>query len=167
MNGGMFHKDLSPVGLYVEKGQKKQPLVTKKEGYGNFFMQPNGVFYINNDNQPKVCTTDNYPNQTVKFATQSGPMLLIDGVIHPAFNKDSEHLNIRNGVGILPNGHALFCISNEEVTFYEMATFFKDKSCQNALYLDGFVSKVYCPEKGKTTDGGPFGVMIGVYEQLE
>ena len=164
MNGGMFRKDFSPVGLYVENGIELQPLITKQEGYGNFFLQPNGVFFLREDDTPAVSTTMNYDSAGVKFATQSGPMLLIDGAIHPAFNADSENKNIRNGVGILPSGNVLFCISTRKVTFYALASFFLEKECENALYLDGFVSEAYIPEKGMAEDGGPFGVMIGVYE---
>lgn len=44
VNGGMFKEDRSPLGLYVEDGKELAPLNTELEGYGNFYLQPNGVF---------------------------------------------------------------------------------------------------------------------------
>jgi len=91
-------------------------------------------------------------------------MLLIEGKIHPKFNKDSENLHIRNGVGILPNGNLLFAMSKEEVNFYRLAEFFKDNKCENALYLDGFVSRTFLPSKNWIQEDGNFGVIIGEIE---
>jgi uncharacterized protein YigE (DUF2233 family) len=89
-------------------------------------------------------------------------MLLIDGEIHPAFKKGSKNLNIRNGVGILPDNKVVFAMSKEEVNFYDFAEFFKSKGCKNALYLDGFVSRTYLPEEDWEQLDGNFGVIIGV-----
>jgi uncharacterized protein YigE (DUF2233 family) len=108
-----------------------------------------------------ICKTEDYKPKDVKFATQSGPLLLINGKIHTKFNKGSKNLNIRNGVGILPNNQLLFAMSKQEINFYDFATYFKSKGCKNALYLDGFVSKTYLPEKGWNDLGGQFGVIIG------
>lgn len=161
MNGGMFKKDLSPQGLYIENGKVLSPLDTTQKGYGNFYLQPNGVFYITNDKKGFVCKTEDFKNENVKYATQSGPMLLIDGKIHTAFRKGSSNLNIRNGVGILPNGELLFAMSKGKTNFYDFASYFKAKGCKNALYLDGFVSRTYLPSKGYTNKVSKFGVMIG------
>ena len=89
-------------------------------------------------------------------------MLLIDGEINTAFKQGSTNLNIRNGVGILPDGKVLFAISNTGVNFYDFAEYFKKAGCKNALYLDGFVSRLYLPSKKVTQTDGNFGVMIGV-----
>jgi uncharacterized protein YigE (DUF2233 family) len=161
MNGGMFKTDFSPQGLYVEKGILITKINTIQNGYGNFYMQPNGIFYITNDKQGKIVTTKNFKNKNVKFATQSGPMLLINGQIHNRFMKGSSNLNIRNGVGILPDGKILFAMSKEKINFYDFATYFKRLGCMNALYLDGFVSKTYLPSKGYKELNGNFGVIIG------
>ena len=75
----------------------------------------------------------------IKYATQSGPMLIIDGQIHPAFKQGTANLNIRNGVGILPNNKLLFVMSKKEMNLYDFANYFKNSGCINALYLDGFV----------------------------
>ena len=131
-------------------------------------MQPNGIFYLTNDNKPVICkTTDFKNNKNIKFATQSGPMLLIDGACHPKLNKGSKSVHFRNGVGILPNGDLIFVMSKRKVNFYNFATFFKEQGCKNVLYLDGFVSKTYLPSKGYDELGGSFGVMIAATQKLK
>lgn len=161
MNGGMYQKDLSPVGLYIEHGEKISPIDKKEKGYGNFYMQPNGVFFITNDNVPNVVTTSSFSDEeNIKYATQSGPMLVIDGDIHTRFHEKSTSLHIRNGVGILPNGNILFAMSKEKVNFYHLANFFKERECLNALYLDGFVSRTYLPSKEYYETGGKYGIII-------
>lgn len=162
MNGGMYKKDKSPQGLFIEKAIVRENLDTASGG-GNFYLKPNGVFYLRIDKVPIVCKTEDFKGgKAVACATQSGPMLVIDGEIHKAFNKDSKNLNIRNGVGILPNNQVLFAMSKKEINFYEFAEFFKNKGCKNALYLDGFVSRAYCPDQKWIQTDGDFGVIIGV-----
>ena len=162
MNGGMYKKDKSPQGLYIENKSKKSNIDTTS-GNGNFYLKPNGIFFLTTNNEAHICKTTNYnENAKVKFATQSGPMLVVDGEIHKAFNKNSTNLNIRNGVGILPNNEILFAMSKEEINFYEFAEYFQKKGCKNALYLDGFVSRTYCPKQEWTQIDGDFGVIIGV-----
>lgn len=162
MNGGMFNKDFSPQGLFI---QNKQTLAALDiaDGNGNFYLKPNGVFYITTNNTPIICkTTDFKDNGKVKYATQSGPMLVIDGQIHDAFKPGSANLNIRNGVGILPDNKVVFAMSKTEINFYDFAKYFQSLCCINALYLDGFVSRIYLPEKSWIQTDGSFGVMIGV-----
>jgi uncharacterized protein YigE (DUF2233 family) len=162
MNGGMFNKDFSPQGLFIRNKQTLAALDTA-DGNGNFYMKPNGVFYITTNNTPIICkTTDFKDNGKVKFATQSGPMLVIDGQIHNAFKEGSTNLNIRNGVGILPDNKVVFAMSKTEINFYDFAKYFQSLGCKNALYLDGFVSRTYLPEKSWVQTDGNFGVMIGV-----
>lgn len=164
MNGGMFQEDFSPLGLYIENGKEIQELNTRDAG-GNFYLKPNGVFYITKNKKANICiTTDFKADANIKYATQSGPMLVIDSKIHDAFKEGSDNVNIRNGVGILPNGNVLFAMSKEKVNFYDFAKYFKDKGCKNALYLDGFVSRAYAPSQKWEQLDGEFGVMIGVVE---
>lgn len=160
MNGGMYKKDLSPQGLYVENGITLTPLDTITKGYGNFYLQPNGVFAITKNNKALIIKSTNFNNDFIKFATQSGPLLIIEGIIHTKFNKGSKNVNIRNGVGILPNGDLIFAMSLQKVNFYEFATYFNSLGCKNALYLDGFVSKTFLPEKNQLEMDGNFGVII-------
>ncbi|WP_286914669.1 phosphodiester glycosidase family protein [Flavobacterium sp. UBA4197] len=162
MNGGMFKKDNSPQGLFIDNGKQIIALDTTK-GNGNFYLMPNGVFYITTDNLPKICKTSDYKETgQIKYATQSGPMLVIDGQIHSAFKEGSNNLNIRNGVGILPDNKLIFAMSRSEINFYDFADYFKKLGCKNALYLDGFVSRTYLPEQSWTQTDGNFGVIIGV-----
>lgn len=166
MNAGMFKKDFSPQGLFIQN-QKTFAVLDTANGKGNFYLKPNGVFYLTTDNIPFVCkTTDFLNNGKIKYATQSGPMLVIDGQIHVAFKEGSTNLNIRNGVGILPNNKVVFAMSKKEINFYDFAKYFQSLGCQNALYLDGFVSRTYLPEKKWIQTDGNFGVMIGVVGKL-
>jgi uncharacterized protein YigE (DUF2233 family) len=161
MNGGMYLKDGSPQGLYIEKGITRKQIDTTKEAYGNFYLQPNGVFYITNDHQGIVVkTTDFNSSPSIRYATQSGPMLVINGNLHPVFVKNYKNLHIRNGIGILPNGTLLFAMSKNPITLYDFAAFFKNRGCKNALYLDGFVSRVYLPKKKWKQEDGDFGIII-------
>ncbi|MEL6863747.1 MAG: phosphodiester glycosidase family protein [Bacteroidota bacterium] len=161
MNGGMYKKDASPQGLYIENGRLITPLDTLQKGYGNFYLQPNGIFYLTDNGKGVVCQqTDFTLSDTIKYATQSGPMLVIDGQLHPAFRKASTSTHIRNGVGLLPNGKLLFAMSKEKVNFHTFASFFKDRGCQHALYLDGFVSRSYLPAQKWAQLDGRFGVII-------
>lgn len=161
-NGGMYKKDQSPQGLFIQNGVTKSPIDTTTAS-GNFYLKPNGIFYLTSNKEAFISKTDEFINtKNVEFATQSGPMLVIDGKIHSAFNKNSTNLNIRNGAGVLPNNNIIFAMSKKEINFYEFAEYFKSKGCKNALYLDGFVSRTYCPkENWKQTDGN-FGVIIGI-----
>ncbi|MBX2844576.1 MAG: phosphodiester glycosidase family protein [Saprospiraceae bacterium] len=160
MNGGMFQKDFAPQGLYIEAGKTLQLLDTLQSGYGNFYLQPNGVFFLTNTGKAGVVSQKEFRNEEVTYATQSGPMLVVDDQIHPAFRAGSENVHIRNGVGMLADGRLLFAMSKEKINFFDFATFFKENGCSNALYLDGFVSKTYLPEQGFTDLDGAFGVII-------
>jgi uncharacterized protein YigE (DUF2233 family) len=165
MNGGMYNRDLSPQGLFIQN-QKILVNLDTSNGKGNFYLKPNGVFYLTTENIPYVCkTTDFVNNGNVKFATQSEPMLVIDGQIHDTFKEGSANLNIRNGVGILPDNRVVFAMSKKEINFYDFAKYFQNLGCKNALYLDGFVSRTYLPEKNWIQTDGNFGVMIGVVEK--
>ena len=131
-NGGMFDEKLSPIGLFIENGELIKPLNTKvlkseeKGTLPNFYLEPNGVFYITQEKRAGICKTSAYPNvSNVKFATQSGPMLVIDGEINKIFDPNSLNFNIRNGVGILPNNELVFAISMNKVSFYDFARYFK------------------------------------------
>lgn len=161
MNAGMFNPDHSPTGLYIEDGKELAKINRRQKGSGNFLLQPNGVFYITKEGKAAIVATKDFETASnIAYATQSGPMLLINGAYHPAFNKGSLNLHIRNGVGILPNGNLLFAMSKERINFYDFASFFSSKGCKNALYLDGAISKTYLPEKGYNNIQSDFGVMI-------
>jgi uncharacterized protein YigE (DUF2233 family) len=164
MNGGMYDSTNSPQGLYIENYKKLKEIDTSS-GEGNFYLKPNGIFYTTTANEGCIIKTEKFINDSsIKYATQSGPMLLIDGNMNNAFMKDSKSLNIRNGVGILPNKNLLFAMSKSPINFYAFANYFKEQGCKNALYLDGFVSRTYLPEKKWEQVDGNFGVLIAVSE---
>ena len=164
MNGGMYQEDRKPLGLFVQNGETVTPLNLRRAA-GNFYLQPNGVFYLNDERRAFVVQTANFQNDAhVKFATQSGPMLIVDGKINPVFTPDSSNLYVRNAVCALENSKIIFSISRRPVNFYDFAAYLKDLGCQNALYLDGFVSRMYAPELNVTQTDGNFGVIIGIVE---
>ncbi|SDH48208.1 phosphodiester glycosidase family protein [Chitinophaga filiformis] len=163
-NGGMFKPDQSPVGLFIREQVTETPLDTSS-GNGNFYLKPNGVLYITKEGKANICTTPEFKyNRQIWYATQSGPMLLIDGDIHPAFKKGSVNVNIRNGVGLLPDGRLVFAMSKSDINFYDFADYFKRLGCKQALYLDGFVSRTYLPAQNWIQTDGNFGVIVGVSE---
>jgi uncharacterized protein YigE (DUF2233 family) len=164
MNGGMFAKNNFPKGLYIEDFKILNKIDTLS-GEGNFYLNPNGIFYLTKNNDAELIETKKFKHDSnIKYATQSGPMLLINDEINPIFEKDSKNLNIRNGVGILKNGNVVFVMSKNEVNFYNFASIFKELGCTKALYLDGFVSRAYYPEGNWIQKDGDFGVMIGITE---
>jgi prepilin-type processing-associated H-X9-DG protein len=163
MNGGMFGDDLAPVGLYVEDGQRRVRADTRA-GASNFHLLPNGVFWIG-DGVAGVEETSRYlaDAPAARFATQSGPMLVIDGRIHPKLLPTGTSEKIRNGVCVRDGTTAVFVIAEEPVTFYAFALLFRDGlGCANALFLDGSVSSLYAPELSRDDELTPLGPMIGV-----
>ncbi|TCM68309.1 uncharacterized protein YigE (DUF2233 family) [Acinetobacter calcoaceticus] len=164
MNAGMYHADYSPVGLYIEQGKQQRALNTDT-GYGNFFMQPNGVLAWN-DRHATIQTTQKWGSDAFKanYATQSGPMLVIDGEVNPLFLPDSTSLKIRNGVGVKDNV-LYFVISRHKVNFYTFAQIFKqDLGLEQALYLDGSISSLYFPPLRRHDARYALGPMLGLVD---
>ena len=161
MNAGMFDEDGRPIGLAVVDGRRVHP-INMRDGGGNFHLKPNGVFLVRRDGSAAVVTSEAFAMAPgIAFATQSGPMLVIDGAIHPKFDPDGQSRFIRNGVGIAPNGQPVFVISNEVVSFGKLARFFRDGlHVRNALYFDGSVSSLWDPANGRMDAGVPLGPMI-------
>ena len=164
MNAGMYHPDRRPVGLYVENGQEEARLITA-EGPGNFGLTPNGVFCIAED-AFRVIETKAFAEAgpDCLYATQSGPMLVIEGALHPRFLEDSDSRYIRNGVGVSADGdHAYFVISDGAVNFHSFARVFRDVlGTPDALYFDGNISRLYAPSLGRDDLGFPMGPIVGL-----
>jgi uncharacterized protein YigE (DUF2233 family) len=164
MNAGMYHSDLSPVGLHIEEGEELQRASTKP-GPGNFHLLPNGVFYID-EGRPGVAATPDFLSRgiTPELATQSGPMLVIDGDLHPRFLESSDSYRRRNGVGVREDGTIVFAISEGLVNFHHFARLFRDElSISNALYFDGTMSSLYAPHLDRADAIRPMGPMIAAY----
>ena len=164
-NAGMYHEDRRPVGHYVENGIEVQRVIPNA-GPGNFGLLPNGILCLR-DGRADVFETGAFLENTLacRSATQSGPMLVIEGALHPRFLPDSTSRYIRNGVGTSDDGtRAVFAISNNTVTFHEFGTLFRDLlKTPNALYFDGNVSRLRAPDLGRSGIGfTALGPIIGV-----
>ncbi len=164
INGGMFDGEGKPIGYYVEGGNRTKELSTS-DGPGNFHMKPNGVFY-GTGSEWRIRTSENFlasVSDRPQFGTQSGPMLLIDGKLHPELTEDGPSRTIRNGVGIDRQGRAHFVISEGPISFGKLARFFRDVAdTPNALYLDGTVSGLWDPASDRMDKGAPIGPIIVV-----
>lgn len=170
MNAGMYQANRAPVGLYVEGGVTRRA-VNNRDCGGNFCMKPNGVFWLSEREGrvlAHVAQTADYlaGAQDVRDATQSGPMLVIDGALHPKFRKESTSLYRRNGVGVTASGEVVLAISDAPVTFHEFASLFRDElRCPNALYLDGAISRLYSAELDRNEPGAAMGPIVGVTQK--
>ncbi|WP_300583491.1 phosphodiester glycosidase family protein [Marivita sp.] len=169
MNAGMYHDDRSPVGHYVEDGTEIMRVIPNA-GPGNFGLLPNGIFCIG-DGRADVIETLAYEAErpNCRYATQSGPMLVIDGDLHPRFLEDSDSRYIRNGVGTSEDGtRVVFVISDQSVTFHEFGRIFRDDlDLPNALFLDGSVSRLHAPQLNRSDFGRWLGPIVGVVAPLD
>lgn len=164
MNAGMYHPDRAPVGLYIEGGERLATL-SLSEGPGNFHLRPNGVFWMAG-NRAGISESETFAQAglTVDHATQSGPLLVIGGELHPALRARSRSRYRRNGVGVSEDGtRAFFAISEVPVNFHLFARLFRDHlGTPDALYLDGNISKLYAPALDRNDRGLDMGPIIGV-----
>jgi uncharacterized protein YigE (DUF2233 family) len=163
MNAGMYETDLSPVGLFIEEG-KQEHKVDNREGASNFHLKPNGVFYIG-AGVAGILETSHFTSAApaARYATQSGPMLVIDGRIHPKIQPTGTSAKIRNGVGVRDGALVTFAISEEPVTFYAFARLFRDGlNCPNALFLDGSISSLFAPNLKRADALSPMGPIVAV-----
>jgi uncharacterized protein YigE (DUF2233 family) len=164
MNAGMYHEDLTPVGLLVEDGHERAPL-NLAGGEGNFFLKPNGVFLVGKDGKAAIMETKAYAaaRPDVAFATQSGPMLVIAGQLHPRFEANGTSRYIRNGIGVRDENTVVLAISRSPVSLGSFARLFRDAlHCPNALFLDGAVSALSDGKRMIVGGNHPAGPIIAV-----
>lgn len=158
MNAGIFEGDFRPTGLHVAGGRTITKLNLDdyaKRSPGdltpNFFLKPNGVFFLRTDGSAAVVESEKYAilGERPRLATQSGPLLVEAGRIHPALNADSTSRRYRNGVGVTKEGKVVFACSVLErdrgmSNLYRFAELFRDRlACPDALYLDGDISYIH------------------------
>lgn len=161
MNAGMFDADGRAIGLLIEGGKELHP-INLREGGGNFHLMPNGVFLVREDGSAAVVPSTKFePDKRIAFATQSGPMLVVGGRLHPAFEHDGRSRFVRNGVGITPDGTPAFVISEAPVSFGKFARLFRDAlKCRDALYFDGSVSSLWDPAGNRMDSFAAIGPMV-------
>ncbi|MEO0454518.1 MAG: phosphodiester glycosidase family protein [Verrucomicrobiota bacterium] len=162
MNAGIYEPGYIPTGLHIQKGVKISPL-NLADGKGNFFLKPNGVFFRSAQGY-QILDASEFPlkQEDIMMATQSGPLLLSKGKIHPKFTPDSRSKKIRNAVGVDSNGNPILVFTHDPVNFYTLSLFFRDQlECQDALYLDGSISQIWTPGS-RPRQKEDFAGMLGV-----
>ena len=168
-NAGMFEEEGGPVGLAIVGGEEHHA-INRRDGPGNFHLMPNGVFFGSPEGPWRVLSSEAYGKEAPHpdFATQSGPMLVVDGQLHPRFDPNGSSLNLRNGVGVDGAGRAHFAISDEPVSFGRFARLFRDRlRCENALFLDGSVSRLWDAHGGRMDVGPRVGPLLAVLDRAK
>lgn len=167
INGGIYDKGNIPKGLYIENGRKLSPIDLQK-GKGNFYLKPNGIFVIYDNQQVAILPSEAYEQlekEGIKNALQSGPLLVNRGLIHAKLSINGTSKYLRAGVGMIDDNNLVFAISNQPVNLYDFAALFQQElNCSVALYLDGAICKMYLPELGRKQMKGNFATMIGLVE---
>lgn len=152
MNAGIFEPGLVPSGLHVEDGKELRAL-NPRDGEGNFFLKPNGVFAITSDARASVLDSTMFRSvsEPWRLAVQSGPILLKNGHRHHRFVNGSPNLKHRNGVGVDEKGRVVFAMTDkrQEVNFWDFAGLFIELGCRNALFLDGDISQMAVNPEGE------------------
>ena len=166
MNAGMFDDQGRPIGLMIEDGREVHR-INRREGGGNFHLMPNGVFLVRKDGSADVVESSRYePSPDIAFATQSGPMLLIDGKLHPKFEADGQSRFTRNAVGITAGRKPVFVISESAVSFGKLARFLRDRhQVRDALFFDGSVSSLWNPANSRMDSFADLGPMVVVFRR--
>jgi uncharacterized protein YigE (DUF2233 family) len=164
MNAGMYRENYAPLGLYIADGHEAHGINLASAKYGNFYVEPNGVFLLTASGA-RLVVSPAYAalKEQVLLATQSGPMLVLAGVINSHFDPNGVSRFVRNGVGVIDPNHVVFAISTEPVNFHTFASLFRDElGCNDALYLDGSISSLYVRSLGRDDEWVALGPMIGV-----
>lgn len=164
MNAGMYHPGQRPVGLLVQDGAVVTPLETHS-GSGNFYDLPNGVFWIDRQGNPRVASSRNFVVlEEVVWATQSGPLLVEQGKLHPIVGRATRKA-VRNAVATCFDHSAIFVISDEAITLGQLARYLRyGYGCPDALYLDGAVSVLWSPDLKRLDDREGLGPILYVLE---
>ena len=157
INAGISDQACQAMGYYVVQGQAVKPANTQ-QGNGNFYLKPNGAFLVTGNDVAVVESSALAAQTGVVYGIQSGPLLVDNKAINPAFSAASTNRHIRCGVVISTLGvdrYVNFVISNEPVSFAELATFFQEKlKCATALCLESAGCDMYFPERDVPYNAG-------------
>jgi uncharacterized protein YigE (DUF2233 family) len=165
MNAGIYDKKYRPLGLHIEQGSVLRPL-DRRRGSGNFYLKPNGVFYVDSKGAAIVRTADFKLTSDIVLATQSGPLLFDKKGFHPAFVKNSKYRHYRNAVGVREDGNVVFAMSTKPVTFWQLAHFLRhEEHCTTGIYMDGFISQLWSEGQKGPGGGFPFVGMLAITER--
>jgi len=166
-NAGIYGTDNKPLGLHIENGRELRPINLGKGGRGNFYWKPNGVCYVDATGARVIDATAWDGEKTkARWATQSGPALVLNGAMHDRFDATTKSVHLRNGVGVRKDGELVFALSHWPITMHEFASLFLEVlQCPNALYLDGTLSGMYAPPLGRTAPCGPYIGIIAVTDK--
>tara|TARA_B110001452_G_scaffold99020_1_gene82021 strand:- start:3058 stop:4449 length:1392 start_codon:yes stop_codon:yes gene_type:complete len=156
-NASIVDPNCMPVGLLIYNYNTIQS-INNNNGSGNFFLKPNGLLLFKHKEIVVCQSSDFQKHSNIKNGVQSGPMLITEGSINENFNPNSKNLNIRSGVGIYTDktnqNHAVFAISENQVSFYEFSKFFEEEfNCKNALCLESAGSLMTIPYLQSSSDG--------------
>jgi uncharacterized protein YigE (DUF2233 family) len=157
-NAGIFEPGRVPTGLFVQDGRTLTAL-NSRQGQGNFYWQPNGVFFITQEGRAGVVATSDYAklSKDVRQATQSGPLLVSGGVMNPTLAGSNSGYT-RSGVGLDAKApdRVYLVLSRGKVPVRALAEVFQSQlGCTDALYLDGDISRFHPPAlQGGNTDTG-------------
>jgi uncharacterized protein YigE (DUF2233 family) len=183
MNSGIYEGNFRPTGLHVSEGKEITPLNLKdfvkrtpEEPVHNFFLKPNGVFFLRTDGSAAIVESARYATLGEKpvLATQSGPLLVEGGRIHPVLQPASTSKRYRNGVGVTKEGQVVFVCSVLErdkgmSNLYRFAELFRDRlACPDALYLDGDISYIHLRGlTGPIEETNWFAGILAITEKVE
>lgn len=172
-NAGIYERGPKPCGLTITASKTLVPL-NLANAEGNFFLKPNGVFYLDDTAGPGIAESSEYAALKIqpRIANQSGPLLLRKGVIHPAFNANSTNRRQRSAVGVVTaTQEIIFVMSDREdrtkgrVTSHQLSSFFLHLGCQDALFLDGDISQmITSPAPGTKFSPNTFAAMFVLTE---
>jgi len=182
MNSGIFEGNFLPTGLHVSGGKVITKLnlddyvkTSEDQVTPNFFLKPNGVFLMRPDGTAAIIESRRYAalDESPVLATQSGPLLVETGRIHPVLSADSTNKRYRNGVGVTMDGEVIFVCSVLDPdrgmsNLYRFAELLRERlDCPDALYLDGQISYIYIRDiTGPIEETNFFAGILSITEPL-
>jgi len=166
MNAGIYEAgpdgSFRPQGLHIQAGEELRPLNTRSARNANFYLKPNGVFYIDAAGAHVVRTEEFVSNDSIRLAVQSGPLLFDAAGLHPRFIETSDSRKIRNAVGVRADGQVVFALTDLPLNFWTFATKMRDEEgCVAALYMDGAISDLWTADQdGDPNPWQPYAAML-------